>query len=70
MYIYLIQVIQGHQRTNTIIEDYCDSVVAQSQPLFGQDKKCIQMLLYFDEVELYNPLGSSRKIHKLGKPKQ
>lgn len=56
------------QRTDGIVEDYCDSIAAQSHPLFGQDKKSLQILLYFNEVELCNPLGSSRKIHKLGVP--
>ena len=61
-----IQVIHGHERQDGIIEDYCDLPAAKSHPLFGQDVTSLQILLYFDEVELCNPLGSSRKIHKIG----
>ena len=61
-----IQVCNGHRRSDDIVEDYCDSAAAQSHPLFGKDPKAIQLYLYYDEVELCNPLGSSRKKHKLG----
>ena len=27
---------------------------------------CVQIFLYFDELELCNPLGSKRSIHKIG----
>ena len=48
------------------MEDYCDGEVFKNHPLFSLEKKALQLLLYYDEVEICNPLGSKRKIHKLG----
>ena len=44
----------------------CDGSVFKNHPLFESDKNAIQIIGYFDEVELCNPLGSSTKKHKLG----
>lgn len=44
----------------------CDGSVYKTHPLFSQDNSAIQIIAYFDEVELCNPLGSSTKKHKLG----
>ena len=49
-----------------ILRDYCDGYVYKNHPIFKADKKAIQLIAYFDEVELCNPLGSSNKKHKLG----
>ena len=48
------------------LEDYSDGDVHSSHPLFSVEKKALQLFLYYDEVEVCNPLGSKRKIHKLG----
>ena len=48
--------------------DYCDSPEFKNNALFIQDNGALQLMLYYDEVELCNPLGSSRNKHKLGKP--
>ena len=33
------------------------------------DPLALQIMLFYDELELCNPLGSSTKVHKLGKLK-
>ena len=38
------------------MEDYCDSPKAKRHPLFSKLKNALQIILYFDEVELCNPL--------------
>ena len=48
------------------MEDFCDSKVAKSHPLFSQDSKALQILLYYDEIELCNPIGNSKTKHKIG----
>ena len=45
------------------MEDFCDSKVAKSHPLFSQDSKALQILLYYDEIELCNPIGNSKTKH-------
>ena len=46
--------------------DYCDGEAFQSHPLFSLHANSLQIMLYFDELEVANPLGSKAKIHKLG----
>ena len=60
------QVQRGHCRGDGVLEDYCDSPHCQEHPLFSADHQNLQIELYYDDVELCNPLGSYRKIHKLG----
>lgn len=49
------------------MEDICDGECFKSHPLFsvtGCDG--LQILFYYDDVEVCNPLQSSRLKHKLG----
>lgn len=47
--------------------DYCDGDIYKNHPLFSTHKDALQLIIYFDEVETVNPLGSYRGYHKLGK---
>ena len=53
----------GHQRDD---EDFCDTLHAKAHPIFGRDKTALQLMLFYDELEVCNPIGSSRKKHKIG----
>ena len=46
--------------------DFCDGEIYKQHPLFSTDKQALQIVMYFDEVETTNPLGSYRGVHKLG----
>ena len=50
-----------------MLRDYCDGSTFRSHSLFSADPSAIQIVLYYDDLELCNPLGSRRKIHKIGK---
>ena len=56
-----------HQRVDGIISDFCDGDVYKNHPLFSRDPRAIQILLYYDDVEVVNPLGSKTSKHKFGK---
>ena len=58
--------MRGHTRSNGLLEDYCDGTQFKQHPLFFNQPKSLQIMLYFDEVEVCNPLGSKVKTHKLG----
>ena len=49
-----------------ILQDYCDGSDFKRHSLFSADKQALQIMLYFEEVELCNPLGSSATVHKIG----
>ena len=46
--------------------DMCDGEAFRSHPLYGIDPQALQVILYYDDLEICNPLGSSVKKHKLG----
>ncbi len=62
-----IQIERGH-KTNTpgILTDFCDGEVFRSHPLFSVHCGALQITLYYDDVEICNPLGSKRKTHTQG----
>lgn len=59
--------MQGHKRCDELISDYCDGSSIREHGLFSDDNKHLQIILYYDDVEMCNPLGSKVKKHKLGK---
>ena len=61
-----IQVERGHQSTDGILRDYCDGRVFAEHTLFQAHPTALQICLYYDDLELCNPLGSKRSIHKIG----
>ena len=61
-----IQVERGHQSTDGILRDYCDGRVFAEHTLFQAHSTALQIFLYYDELELCNPLCSKRSIHKIG----
>ena len=46
--------------------DFCDGEVFNEHPLFSTDSDALQIVMYYDDVETANPLGSYRGKHKLG----
>lgn len=57
----------SHQLQNGILGNYCDGEQYQYHPLFKLGTPALQIALYYDELEVCNPLGSKASIHKLGK---
>ena len=43
--------------SNECLKDYCDGQLYKDHPLFGNDNHALQLLIYFDEVEVANPFG-------------
>lgn len=66
LYMYIhFKVMNSHSLSGGLLGDYCDGEMYSRHPLFHDDACALQIQLYFDELELCNPLGS--KTHKLGK---
>uniref|UniRef100_A0A1X7VAW7 Uncharacterized protein n=1 Tax=Amphimedon queenslandica TaxID=400682 RepID=A0A1X7VAW7_AMPQE len=60
-----LQVLRGHQRCDGLLSDFCDAAYYASHPLYSVDKSALQIISYYDDVEICNPLGSRTKKHKL-----
>lgn len=48
------------------MSDYCDGTFFQTHPLFSAQEYAVQLMIYYDELEVCNPLGSKTKTHKIG----
>ena len=59
--------MRDHKQNNDTLADYCKGSMYKSHPLFCEDPHALQLFLYYDDVEICNPLGSRAKFHKLGK---
>ncbi len=58
-----------HGSNDEVLRDLCDGSVFKNHSILSKyaimDKNALQIITYFDKIELCNPLGSKRK-HKLG----
>ena len=49
-----------------MLGDFCDGSQFKAHPLFSTNPLALQIHLYYDDMEVCNPLGSNTKTHKLG----
>lgn len=49
-----------------LLKDYSDGSLCKNHPLIAEDDRALQIIAYFDELEVTNPVGSYVKTHKLG----
>lgn len=54
-------------REPDVLKDFCDGHVLNNHRLFSVHRNGLQILFYFDDIEVVNNLGSHKKVHKLGK---
>ena len=47
---------------NGLLEDFCDGEVVKNHPLFSTDPQALQIVAYYDELEVCNPLGTQLKL--------
>jgi hypothetical protein len=59
------QIQNPHCRNDGLMADICDGPGVLDHPLFGQDQHALQLILFYDSVEICNPLGANTKKHKL-----
>ena len=56
-----------HSRDDEYIADFCDGQLYKEHNVFqNKDAHDLQLIAYFDEVEVCNPLAGQAGIHKLG----
>ena len=58
----------SHKLLHPHIGDVCDGKLFDEHPIFGEYAQALQIIAYYDEVELANPLGSKAKHNKIGNP--
>ena len=56
-----------HVRTDIIIiRDFCDGEFVKNHTVFTNHPKALQFIIYYDDIEVANPLGAKAGKHKLG----
>ena len=66
----MAQIMRGHQRSDDKMEDFCDGAAHKRHPLFSVDPTALQIMLYYDDLEVSNPIGSRSTKHKIGESHQ
>ena len=62
-----LQVMSGaHQTQGDFMMDICDGDLFADHSVFQGNEKALQIIGYYDEVTLTNPIGSRAKKHKIG----
>ena len=49
-----------------MVADFCDETYFSNHVIFKEKLAALQVCLYYDDVEVCNPLSSRRGKHKLG----
>ncbi|XP_023821499.1 uncharacterized protein LOC101158135 isoform X1 [Oryzias latipes] len=63
----ICKLLKHHHFSKTnVLEDFCDGSYFKAHPLFSEKPNSLQILLYYDDFETANPLGSKRTVHKVG----
>lgn len=55
-----------HQSPTDLLGDICDGELFKHHPVFLWNE-AIQIIAYYDDLTLTNPIGSSAKNHRIGK---
>ena len=61
----VLQVFKNRSNDTQYLYDYCDGEVYKNHAVFRADDSALQIVMYTDEIETANPLGSYRGHHKL-----
>ena len=57
--------LKSHERSDGLLSDICDDGEwFKKHPLFSLSNDALQILLYYDDLEVCNPLLSHAKTHK------
>ena len=59
--------MKGHKRNDSFCGDFCDSLTYKTHPLFSNDQNSLEIMVYYDDLEICNPIGSRATKHKLGR---
>ena len=59
------EVYSPHQSRDGVLRDFCDANFVKAHPVFTTYLDALQFILFYDEIEVANPLGAKAGNHKL-----
>lgn len=63
---FLHEVFKSRINVSDDLADFCDGSIFKSHCLFSTEENALQLVGYYDELEVVNPIGTYVKKHKLG----
>lgn len=48
------------------MRDFCDDQLIKESEIFKKDPMALQLIMFYDDIEVANSLGAKAGIHKLG----
>ena len=64
------EIQKPHNRDDGIMMDFSDAYYVKNHKTFNSYRNALQIILYYDDIEVANPLGAKAGIHKLGMYKE
>lgn len=65
-YDVVTEIEYDHSMTNGKLRDFCDGSFYKNHLLFSSNSSALQIMMYFDEFDVCDPLGSKSSKHKIG----
>lgn len=56
----------SHQSSDEFLRDICDGTIKEENPILHGSDQALQIIGYFDELTVTNPLMSRAKKYKIG----
>ena len=63
---FSFQIEYDHSMTNGKLRDFCDGSFYKNHLLFSSNSSALQIMMYFDEFDVCDPLGSKSSKYKIG----
>ena len=60
------EIATTHTSTDGVLRDFCDGNFFRNHKVFSKYPDALQFIMYYDEIEVANPLGAKAGKHKLG----
>ncbi len=60
------EVTRPHISSDGTMRDICDGQFVKQHPVFTSHPNSLLFVLYYDDIEVANPLGAKAGNHKLG----
>jgi hypothetical protein len=54
----------SHKSSDNVRRDFCDGEFFKNHPVFSVHLGALQFIVYYDDIEVANPLGSRAGNHK------
>ena len=62
----LEEIDSPHGSSDETMSNFCDAQFIKESEIFKRNPTALQLIMYYDNIKVANPLGAKAGIHKLG----